>query len=161
MLFAKVYSKNVNSGKKIICGVNKTSVDGQIRTVGDFCITFDIETKKSNDLFYKDFFIEELPKEEEENHIKYLKSLKLIEDYSLCNSIKRMVNSFYKDDLEEEAREIYDCLYSLIDECLKNRNIKEDFIIKDGSCYELVTCSEDYFCVDNFRITNLPDKLFN
>lgn len=46
MLFAKVYSKNVNSSKKIICGVNKTSVDGQFRTVGDFCITFDIDTKK-------------------------------------------------------------------------------------------------------------------
>lgn len=68
MLFVKVFSKNVNNNEKYICGVNKTNSENLIRTVGDFYITFDKNTKESFDMYYKDFSYEELSKEEELNY---------------------------------------------------------------------------------------------
>lgn len=156
MLFVKVFSKNVNNNKKYICGVNKTNSENLIRTVGDFYITFDKNTKESFDMYHKDFFYEELSKEEELNYINNLKSLKIIEDYNLSKSIKKISESFDKTLLNEEGKEVYDCLTYLVEECLNNKGIKEDFIIKNDGVYELVSCKEkDYFCLDNFRIVRL------
>lgn len=161
MLFVKVFSKNLNSGKKYICGVNKTNSENLIRTVGEFFITFDKNTKESFDMYYKNFLYEELSDEEEKNYINYLKNLKIIEDDGLSKSIQKLSESFNTDLLNEEGKDVYDCLTSLVEECLKNRDINKDFIIKSNGCYELVTCKEkDYFCLDNFKLTRLPDNLF-